>query len=145
MGNAKAIVERGDELFNKRDVDGLLELYAPGAVFEGPGDMVAKGHAEIRRFIDGWLQGFPDCRLDVERHIVEGSTVVEIGVFRGTHTGVFPTPMGDIPPTGKHVDGSYIDIFDIDGDKVVRDRLVFDRMQLMEQLGLVPSAAGAAS
>jgi hypothetical protein len=34
-------------------------------------------------------------------------------------------------------------MFDFDGDKIVRDQLFIDRMDLMEQLGLVPTPAGA--
>jgi predicted ester cyclase len=51
--------------------------------------------------------------------------------------------MGDIPATGRRVEGPYVDIFDFEGDKVIRDSLYLDRMDLMEQLGLVPTPAGA--
>jgi predicted ester cyclase len=145
MGNIKEIVERGGELFNSRAIDQLLDLYAPQAQLESSGGMSAKGREEIRKFTESWVQGFPDCRIRRERLIVEGSTVVEVGVFSGTHTGTFPTPMGDLPPTGRHVEGPYVDIFDFENDKIVRDRLYLDRMDLMEQLGMVPTptAAGA--
>ena len=144
MANIEDIVKRGSELFNAHDIDGLMELYAPNAEFRGPGNMVFKGHGEIRRFTEGWIQGFPDCKVKAVNRHVAGNTVVEEGIFTGTHTGVFPTPMGDIPPTGKRVEGEYVDVFEFAGDKLVSDRLTFDRMQMMEQLGLVPAPAGAA-
>jgi predicted ester cyclase len=143
VANIEAIIERGNDAFNRHDIDGLIELYADNAEFKGPGGMVSKGKAEIRRFTEGWIQGFPDCKVHTHNRIVSGNTVVEEGVFTGTHTGVFPTPMGDIPPTGKKVEGEYVDVFVFENDKVVSDRLTFDRMQLMEQLGLAPAPAAA--
>jgi predicted ester cyclase len=145
MTNPKDLVERGTKLFNAHDVEGLLDLYAPHAEVHASGGMVAKGRTEIKKFTQSWIQGFPDVKLHSERLLVSGSTVIEEGIFIGTHTGAFPTPMGDIPPTGRRVEGPYVDIFDFEGEKIVRDRLVFDRMQLMEQLGLAPVPAGAAT
>ena len=143
MANLKELVERGNKLFNAHDVDGLLDLYAPHAELHASGGMVAKGRSEIKRFTQSWIQGFPDVKLRTERLLVSGSTVIEEGIFTGTHTGAFPTPAGDIPPTGRRVEGPYIDIFDFEGETIVRDRLIFDRLDLMEQLGLAPVPAGA--
>ena len=140
MTNLKELVERGTKLFNAHDVDGLLDLYTPQAEVHASGGMVAKGRNEIKKFTQSWIQGFPDVKIRSERLLVSGSTVIEEGIFTGTHTGALPTPMGDIPPT---VEGPYVDIFDFEGERIVRDRLVFDRMELMEQLGLAPVPAGA--
>jgi predicted ester cyclase len=137
------VVERGGERFNAHDADGVLQTYAPDAELRGPGGMVFKGHDAIRGFLTGWFQGFPDCKTTASNRYVDGSVVVEEGVFTGTHTGVFPTPMGDVPPTGRSVSGGYVDIFEIRDGQCVSDRLIFDRMELMEQLGLVPEPAGA--
>ena len=143
MANIEDIVKRGNEAFNSRDIDGLIDLYASDAEFKGPGKMVFKGKDQIRKFTEGWIQGFPDCKIRSVNTIATGNTVVDEGIFTGTHTGVFPTPMGDIPPTGKKVEGEYVDVFEFAGDKVISDRLMFDRLQLMEQLGLAPAPAAA--
>lgn len=141
MASAREVVERGNEAFNKHDVEALIDLYAPDAEFKGPGGMVFTTREAIGEFTRGWFQGFPDCKLRVLSYVVTDDAVVEEGVFEGTHTGVFPTPMGDIPPTGRRVEGGYTDIFRVRDGKIVSDHLSFDRMELMEQLGLVPQAA----
>ena len=143
MANVEEIIERGNDAFNRHDVNALMQLYGDNAEFRGPGGMVARGHDEIRRFTEGWIQGFPDAKITSHNRIISGNTVVEEGVFTGTHTGIVPTPMGDIPPTGKKVEGEFVDVFELENGKIVSDRLTFDRMQLMEQLGLVPAPAGA--
>jgi predicted ester cyclase len=143
VGTPREVFDRGHELFNKHDIDGLVEIYADNAELRGPGGMTFKGKDEIAKFTRGWVQGFPDCLTTTTNVIEAGNYIVEEGVFTGTHTGVFPTPMGDIPPTNKKVEGPYVDVFEIRDGKVVSDRLTFDRLQLMEQLGLVPQPAGA--
>jgi predicted ester cyclase len=49
--------------------------------------------------------------------------------------------MMGIPPTGKTVNGMGIVIYQIKNDKIEKSWISFDRMSVMEQLGLVPSAA----
>ena len=143
MAGPLEVVERGGELFNAHDAEGLIAIYTSNAEFRGPGGMAITGREGIKAFMQGWFQGFPDCKTTASNRYVDGSIVVEEGVFTGTHTGVFPTPMGDVPPTGRSVSGAYVDIFEIRDGQCVSDRLIFDRMELMEQLGLVPEPAGA--
>ncbi len=143
MGSARDVIERAHTAFNSHDLDAVDRLYAEGAQLKGPGGMSVTGRAAIREFTKGWFQGFPDCELRVHNIIESGDTIVEEGTFVGTHSGVFPTPMGDIPPTGRRVEGPYVDVFEIHNGEITSDRLTFDRMELMEQLGLVPSPAAA--
>ena len=143
MGSAREVYERGTKAFNDHDIDALMDVYADDAEFRGPGGMVARGKDAIRQFTEGWIQGFPDCKVTASKVIEADNHIVEEGVFTGTHTGVFPTPMGDIPPTGRSVSGAYVDVFEIRDGKLVSDHLSFDRMELMEQLGLMPQPAGA--
>lgn len=145
MANPREVVERGTKLFNAHDVDGLVELYAPNAEVRASGGMIAKGRDEIKRFQQSWIKGFPDCKVRSERLTVSGTTVIEEGTFTGTHSGSFPTPMGDLPPTGRKLEGPYVNIYDFDGERIVRNHLIFDRLELLEKLGLAPVAVGAGS
>jgi predicted ester cyclase len=70
---------------------------------------------------------------------VDGATVIEEGTFAGIHRGVLRTPMGDIPPTGRRVQAEYINVITVERGRVARQRLILDRLDLLDQLGLVPS------
>ena len=144
MGKARDVVLEGERIFNAHDIDSLMKIYAADAVATGPGGMESRGLDAIREYTKSWVGGFPDAHIETKNLYEAGDVVVVEGIFSGTHTGTFSTPMGDIPPTGKAVRGEYVDIFEVRDGKVVSDRLFFDRMQLMEQLGLVPQPAGAA-
>ncbi|MBV8528442.1 MAG: ester cyclase [Candidatus Dormibacteraeota bacterium] len=143
MSELREIFDRGERAFNEHDVDAVMALYAPDARFRGPGGMDMNEAGAIRQFTVGWFQGFPDCRIRTTRVIEAGDTIIQEGVFTGTQTGVFPTPMGDIPPTNKAVEGPFVDVYVFSDGKIVDDHLYFDRMELMEQLGLVPAPAAA--
>jgi ketosteroid isomerase-like protein len=52
--------------------------------------------------------------------------------------------MGDISPTGRSVEVDYIHVLRFRDGKHVSFNLMFDRLMMLEQLGLVPTPAAAA-
>jgi len=46
----------------------------------------------------------PDTWIDPSAQVI-GDVIIEEGIFRGTQNGVFRTPTGDVPPTGRRVQG----------------------------------------
>jgi len=145
MATIQEITERGISAFNQHDGAALESLCATDVVCTAPGDMTFTGPAQVRAFIESWFRAFPDCVGITKNLLYCGeSTSVEEGLFEGTHDGVFSTPQGDIPPTHRKVHGDYVMITTIRNDRIVSQRLSFDRLQLLEQLGLVPTPAASA-
>jgi ketosteroid isomerase-like protein len=64
------------------------------------------------------------------------------GTFTGTHNGVLRSPAGDIPPTGRPVTADYIQVLRFRDGKHASFSLMYDRLQMLEQLGLIPAPAG---
>jgi len=73
---------------------------------------------------------------------VTGDVAVEEGTFTGTHDGVLRSPAGDIPPTGRPVTVGYIQVLRFRDGKHVSFNLMFDRLLMLEQLG-IPALAAA--
>ena len=137
--------ERGTEAFNTHDVDGFAETFADDVVFKAPGGVAGQGKAACAEFFAGWFGAFPDAHVDVHSvHIID-DVAVEEGTFSGTHKGVLRTPTGDVPPTGRPVSIPYVHVLRYRGGKHVSFNLTFDRLLMLEQLGLVPSPAVPAS
>ena len=78
---------------------------------------------------------FPDMRVTIEEEIAEGDKVATRGYFSGTHKGEF---MG-IPPTGKTIKVSYIDIWRVANGRGKDNWVQMDMLGLMQQLGVVPT------
>jgi predicted ester cyclase len=84
-----------------------------------------------------YQMAFPDVRMTVEDGFAEGDKVVVRWTGRGAHTGEL---MG-IPPTGKQVTVTGIDVYRVAGGKLVERWGEFDQMGMMQQLGVVPLPA----
>lgn len=136
---ARAVVERADKAFNAHDLEQMARLAAPDSELSAPGDVKVKGPQAVKEYFGGWIKAFPDARTEVKNAIAQGNTVVLEGVFTGTHDGTLKTPMGDVPATGRKIRGDYIQIMEVDRGLIKKDRLVFDQVQLMTQLGLSPA------
>jgi steroid delta-isomerase-like uncharacterized protein len=133
--------ERGTKTFNAHDLDGFAEVLADDVVFEAPGGMQGQGKLACAEFFGGWWEAFPDARVEVhELHIVE-EVAVEEGTFTGTHHGILHTPAGDIPPTGHPVRLAYIQVLHFHRGKHASFHLMFDRLEMLEQLGLAGGKA----
>lgn len=131
----KAIVHRiTEEIFNKGNVAAADELIASNFVDHNPVSGQPAGLEGLKQVVTMFRTAFPDLHCTVEEMIAEGDKVMARGTIRGTHKGEF---MG-VPPTGKRVRVTGIDIVRIAGGKVVERWGNFDEMGMMQQLGVVP-------
>ena len=128
--------EKGTETFNAHDIDGFTSVLADNAVFRAPGGINGQGKAACAQFYAGWLGAFPDAHVQVRDSHIAGDVAVEEGTFTGTHQGVLHSPAGDIPPTGRPVALDYIHVLRYRDGLHVCFNLMFDRLALLEQLGL---------
>lgn len=143
MGTNRELHERALEAFNTKDEAGIRATCSKDVEYVAPGGMTGKGIDAYLDFCRSWWTAFPDGKALVQRLHVTDDALIEEAVFAGTHRGVLATPMGDIPPTGRRLEGRYTAVYAVSGGRITSDHLVFDRMELMEQLGLVPAAAEA--
>ena len=137
--------EIGTETFNAHDIEGFASVLADDVVFEAPGGIRGEGKAACAGFYSGWFHAFPDARVEVHSVRFIDDIAVEEGAFTGTHRGILHTPAGDIPPTGRSVRVDYIHVLRYRDGLHVLFNLMLDRLQMLEQLGLVPASAPALS
>lgn len=132
---------KGTETFNAHDIDGFSDVLADQAVFHAPGGMRGEGKNACAQFFADWFSAFPDAHVEVHGVHITDDVAVEEGTFTGTHNGVLRSPAADIPPTGRSVTVDYIQVLRFHGGKHMSFNLMFDRLQMLEQLGLVPASA----
>ncbi len=132
----KAIVRRViEEGWNQGNLAVFDEANAPEYVDhaaipgQGPGAEGYKQAVQMTR------AAFPDLHLTIDDMIAEGDQVVTRWTARGTHQGAL---LG-IPPTGKPVTITGIDILRIANGKVVERWAEDNGLALMQQLGVVPT------
>ena len=135
--------EKGTQAFNAHDIDEFTGMLTDDAVIEAPGGMRGEGKAACAQYFAAWLGGFSDAHAEVHSVHIAGDVAVEEGTFTGTHNGVLHTPAGDIPPTGRHVRADYIQVVHFRDGKHSSFNLMYDQLEMLEQLGLMPTTAAA--
>jgi len=129
----KALIRRGYEALNQRNWSVYYDMIAPDGVYHDA-SMTIQGLDGYKQFLSMYLTAFPDAQFAIEDLIAEGDTVVVRQTFRGTHTGDL---MG-IPPTGKAISGTGIQITRIANGKAVEQWFNGDDLGLRQQLGVIP-------
>jgi len=128
----KAIISHFYEEVDKGNLDVADEISATNCVFHFPGGEDLLGPEGYKEQVAPFVTAFPDLKHIHEDMIAEGDKVVAHGTVRGTHEGEF---MG-IAPTGKQVMFTGVGIFRIAEGKFIEAWIEFDRLGLMQQLGM---------
>ena len=140
----REISQAGTDAFNRHDAEGFAKTMTDDVRIQAPGAGELRGKQAVKAFYQSWIDAFPDARVDLSALHVLDDLVVEEGVFSGTHRGVLHGSAGDLPPTGRQVSVGYMQVARFRGDLVASFHLVFDRLELMEQLGVVEAGEAEA-
>jgi len=124
-----------EEVFNRKNTAAIDEFIAPNIVDQLVPPGMPGGIEGTRQTIGMYLTGFPDLHFTLEDQIAEGDKVVSRITARGTHQGEFMR----IPPTGKPVTVTVIDINRIAGGKLVEHWAEMNMLGLLQQVGVLPS------
>lgn len=126
-----------EEVFNRGNMHLIEELLAPDYVEREelpPG--VPRNREGVTLLTTMLRSAFPDFKATIDDMVAEGDKVVIRLTWNGTQRGEF---MG-VPPSGNSMSIGVIDIFRIDGGKIVEHWGQMDGMGLMQQLGAIPTS-----
>ena len=128
----KALIRRVVDAVNQGDLDTAAGYLAADYVDYSdppgtpPGSMSARQRWAMLRV------AFSDARVTIDDVVAEGDKVAVRFTLYGTHTGEL---MG-IPPTGRQVVVTGIDINRVANDQIVERWANFDNLGMLQQLGM---------
>ncbi len=131
----KAIIRRWAEVWHARDMAAVDEVLTPDYVRHDPNIPEVRGPEAEKQLMMTYFTAFPDLRFSVDDIVAEGDMVVTRLTVHGTHQG----ELLGIPPTGKQVAISAIEIFRIAEGKIVEQWVIADALGMMQQLGAIPA------
>ncbi len=112
------------------------EVLAPDYVFHDPADPeTPPGPTGAAAMAAGFRAAFGDLRLVEEDYVAGGDKVVYRWRVRATHRGAF----AGVPPTGRAVELSGIEIVRLAGGRIVEHWDEIDALGLLRQLGALPA------
>lgn len=131
----KMLVRRAvEEVYNQGNLDVVDEIVASDFVIHSSSEDI-HGPEGTKQYVAMLRAAFPDLHISITDQIAEGDRVATRWIAQGTHTGAFQ----GIPPTGKPVRVTAIDIDRVANGKVVECWTNVDELGLLQQLGVVPA------
>ena len=119
--------------FNARDWDAMRRLISQDCVFVDGRGVAHKGpDAFVNDYAKPWADALSDGAVTEAKYYDAGDTVVAEFVGRGINDG----PLGPLPPTNRHVELPYCEIYHYGSDgQVVGGHAYFDMYGMLVQLG----------
>lgn len=131
----KAIVRRFyDALLNEKSLDRLDEFVAQDYIDHAALPGQAPGLEGAKQRWAMWLTAVPDLRSTINDMFGEGDRVLARWTGEGTHQG----RLLGIPPSGRHLRFGGMSIFRVAEGKVAEQWEELDKVNLMQQLGVLP-------
>lgn len=128
------LIQRYYDVFNRRDFTTYDRLFTPTCKVSAPG-VELEGIEGARAFDRVWQTAMPDAQIVGVNRTATGKVVMCENRLRGTHTGPLVTADGTLPPSGRVFDEPYMAVFEVEGERIARQTLHFDRVVVLQRLG----------
>jgi len=136
---AAAVANEFIEAFNDADWERFSATCAADVVYEEKGsNRTVKGRDAVLEAAKGWKTAFPDIRGKIFNSTAQGTTAALEITWMATHNGPLELPTGTLPATGKAVEFDGVQIFMVEGGKVIHMRHYLDLMTMLTQVGAMP-------
>lgn len=109
-----------DEIFSAEIVRHTVDIYE---------DII--GIEAFKEYVTMQRKTFPDFNATLDELIIKGDNIVGRWTVTGTNTG----PFGDLPPTGKKVKYSGVNVMRVVDGKIIEEWVYFNQAAILTQLG----------
>ena len=128
-----AVVRTHMESENRHDFDTTIATFSHPRYELMPTGEVHDGEEAVRRYFATTRAAFPDQRNEPRSIHDAGDFVVAEFDLLGTHEG----PLGPFEPTGRSFRCPMVALFFFDDERIVCERVYYDRTSILQQLGLL--------
>jgi steroid delta-isomerase-like uncharacterized protein len=138
----KQLVSQFFETLDRQDIEMMDQLVSStnySLHFSGMPPM--DWNENKKEFLAPFTKAFPDLRRNIVDMVAEGDKVAVSINVTGTYKGEFQ----GIPPTGKQVSFTAMDILTIIDGKITEEWATADMMGLMQQIGAIPARSVTSS
>ena len=136
----KAIVRRmTEEFYNQGNVESADHFFADTYVHHDPASPQVHNRDSLKEGLRAFLAGCPDLHITIEKLLAEGDTVTKRWTYHATQSG----DLAGLPPSGKRITMSGLELFRLSDGKIVECWLGYDNLSLMQQLGVIPTVEQA--
>lgn len=124
-------------LWGEADLTAIEDVIHPDAVTHW-GDFESNTVDAVREDVERYYKGFTGVETAIGDLLADGDKVVLRWSTWGDHTG----PYGSVPATGKRILMEGVDVYRLDGGRIVEAWSMWDGLAVYQQLGLVAEDVG---
>ena len=129
--------QRFVDAWNAHDVGAVVSLCSNELTLDDPAlPETLHGHEGMRRFAEATFRAFPDFRIEGidEPYLApDGPRAMVRWRMTGTMNG--PWEFMGLPASGRPMDIRGVDIWEFEGERLHRYELVYDGLEMAQQLG----------
>lgn len=138
------IAQKLFEMLNHHDFDGATSLLADNVVwFDVPSGNIYKGLDGFKQYWGNIFTTFHDYKADVTNVFAADDYVAVEYICKGTNTGPFIGPLGQMPPTGHRIELHACEVCHVKDGKIADGRSYYDLATVMRELGHLPKVRQA--
>ena len=119
--------------WDTQDLERVISVMAADIIYHDMTLPPAKGHKGLREFGEGWLVSVPDFSVFIEKFIIQGVTVVNMGSISGTIVREY----FGLPATNKKFDCMFCQVAVVKDGKIQYIRDHWDYQTMAKQVGWI--------
>lgn len=143
--SAAPVLRELAEAFNAGDWPKLRQMVSDDVIVVdiASGSESTTGADAFVRGDQNWRNAFTDFHVEILAIVGDSARAAGDFILRGTHTGLLPTPWGDVPATGRKVELPFAMFCEIADGRVTVIRDHYNPTLAMAQIGVEPKTSGS--
>lgn len=125
-----------DEIWNKRNLEAIDDIYAENFVGHDPQNPI-EGRDGMREWIEEVIHISPDFHINLHETVAEG----DVAVTRWTASGTHSSEWKGIPPTNRPYVVTGMTMSKFSDGLIVESWVNTDNLGMLQQLGIIPQVA----
>ena len=138
MTTNETAIRKAYQVAEDKDIPGWVDCFTRDGTFTDESIGVTyRGAKELGRTVEVYARAFPDMHRELYAFHVFGDTVVVELALEGTHKGPLELPIEVVPPTGKKMNASCCDVFQMTNGKIKSFNCYPSGTVVLTQLGVL--------
>ena len=133
----RAFAERHVGYWSALDTAAIAADHTDNGFVDSPSAGPHRGRDAIRKALQGWVDTFPDLRVQAEQIVADTDAAAIVLTLKGTQQGEF----FGVPATGRHVAFRMVMVQRFENGLIADEQRIYDFTGMLARLGVIKFSA----